>query len=250
MTFHLVTLFPNLFKAYLKEGVIKRAININSQPRRSDRRLLQLGKSKTPLLVGKIKIKFYNPRDFTTNKWRRVDQPPYGGGPGLVIEALPVIRAATEALKAKIKNKKAKVKIIWLTPSGKQFTNELARSWVRQKYTDFVFICGRYEGIDARAKKVLGDITKRKVEMLSIGPFVLTGGELPAMVVMDAVARQVPGVLGNFDSLEERRIASREVYTRPAVFEYRGKKYRVPKILLTGHHQKIAEWRQARKSSV
>lgn len=182
----------------------------------------------------KVKVSFYNPRDFTTNKWARVDRPPYGGGPGLVIEALPVIKAIEKA------KGKRQAKIIWLTPSGKQFTNERAAKL--SKIKDLVIVSGRYEGIDARVKKVF------KVEEVSIGPFVLTGGELPAMVIMDAVSRQIPGVLGNMESIEERRVASKDVYTRPEVLIYKDKKYKVPKILLSGHRAKIEEWKQKRRT--
>jgi tRNA (guanine37-N1)-methyltransferase len=102
-------------------------------------------------------------------------------------------------------------------------------------------ICGRYEGIDARVKKIF------KCEEISVGPFVLTGGELPAMIFLDCISRQVEGVLGNFDSLEESRTASPDVYTRPEVLEYKDKKYRVPKVLLSGDHKKIEEWKKNRK---
>ena len=149
----------------------------------------------------------------------------------MVIQAEPVIRAI-----ASIQAKKSK--IIWLTPNGKQFTNQTARKFANKKQ-DIIIICGRYEGIDARVKSAFGG----KVEEISVGPFVLTGGELPAMVIIDAIARQIPGVLGDENSLEENRIASPDVYTRPEVFKYKGKEYRVPKILLSGHHQKIEKWR-------
>jgi tRNA (guanine37-N1)-methyltransferase len=188
----------------------------------------------------KIKISFYNPRDFADNKWKRIDRPPYGGGPGLVIEAEPVIRAIESAI-SKIKKLKAKsYKLVFLSPSGKQFTNEYAAK-AAKKYKDIVLVCGRYEGIDARVKKVF------KMDEVSVGPFVLTGGELPALLIIDVIARQVPGVLGNLDSIEERRVSSSDVYTRPEVFEHKGKKYRVPKILLSGHKAKIEEWKNKRR---
>ena len=211
MTFHIITLFPQSFDSYLGESILKRAIEDK-----------------------KIKVKFYNPRDFTEDKWRRIDRKPYGGGPGMVIEALPVIKAIEKAVKPSKKLKA--IKIIWLTPSGKQFTNEYAKAAVK-KYSDVIIICGRYEGIDARVKKAF------KVEEISVGPFVLTGGELPAMIMIDAISRQVEGVLGSFDSLEEKRNASADVYTRPETLKYKGKNFRVPKILLSGHHSKIEEWR-------
>jgi tRNA (guanine37-N1)-methyltransferase len=211
MTFHIITLFPQSFDSYLGESILKRAIEDK-----------------------KIKAKFYNPRDFSKNKFRHIDQRPYGGGPGMVIEALPVIKAIQKA-----KGNKKKVKIIWFTPAGKQFDTTYAKSVT--KYTDIIFICGRYEGIDARVKKVF------KVEEISVGPFVLTGGELPAMLLIDSIARQVEGVLGDFNSLEESRVASSDVYTRPEVVEYKGKKYRVPKVLLSGNHKLIDEWKKNHK---
>ena len=211
MHFHIISLFPKALGSYLDESILKRAIEDK-----------------------KIKVSFYNPRDFVENKWKRVDRPPYGGGPGLVIEALPVIKAIEKA-----KGKAKDVKIIFLSPKGRQFTNEYA-SKTAKKYKNIIIVCGRYEGIDARVKKAF------KMEDVSVGPFVLTGGELPAMIIMDVVSRQVKGVLGNFDSIEERRISSSEVYTRPEVFKYKGKLYRVPKILLSGHKAKIEEWKKGR----
>src|ERR1035437_4365260 len=157
----------------------------------------------------------------------------------MVIQAEPVARAIDAAL-AKIKRKKnAKSKIIFFSPSGKQFTTDYAKK-TAQKFTDIILICGRYEGIDARVKKIF------KCEEISVGPFVLTGGELPAEIFIDCVSRQVEGVLGNFDSLEESRTASPDVYTRPEVLEYKGKKYKVPKILLSGNHAEIEKWKKAK----
>jgi tRNA (guanine37-N1)-methyltransferase len=209
--FHFVTLFPGAFDSYLGESILKRAIEDK-----------------------KIKVSFYNPRDFTKDKWKRIDRPPYGGGPGMVIQAEPVIKAI-----AKAKGKKD-ARVIWLSPSGKQFDNTYAAK-LAKKYKDVIIVCGRYEGIDARVKKAF------KMEEVSIGPFVLTGGELPAMLIVDVVARQVPGILGNFDSLEEKRIASKDVYTRPETFVYKKKKFTVPKVLLTGDHKKIEEWKKGKR---
>lgn len=212
MHFHIITLFPGAFDSYLKESILKRAIEDK-----------------------KIRVSFYNPRDFTKDKFRRIDRRPFGGGPGMVIEALPVIKAIDKAV-----GKKKNLKIVFLSPGGKQFTNEYAAK-VASKHKDIVIVSGRYEGIDARVKKVF------KMEEVSAGPFVLTGGELPGMLMIDSISRQVPGVLGNFDSREESRIASSDVYTRPEVLEYRGKKLRVPKILLSGHRAKIDEWKLGKK---
>ena len=209
MTFHIITLFGGAFDSYINESIIARAVK-----------------------AGKIKIKLYNPRDFTKDKHKRVDQKPYGGGPGMVIEAQSVLKAVDKAV-----GRKKKVKIIFLTPSGKQFDNTYAKK-LSKNYKDIVIIAGRYEGIDARVRKIL------KAESLTVGPYVLTGGELPAMIILDAVSRQIKGVLGNADSIEEDRISSSDVYTRPEVLTYKGKKYRVPKVLLSGHHKDIDKWRE------
>jgi tRNA (guanine37-N1)-methyltransferase len=220
MNYHIITLFPQSLDSYLNESILKRA--------QEDR---------------KISIKFYNPRDFATTKKNptysdlRVDDKAYGGGPGMVIEALPVIRAIEKAIgKKPAKSSKKKIKIVWFVPSGKQFDTAMAKTYV-EKYSDIIFICGRYEGIDARVKKAF------KVEEVSVGPFVLTGGELPAMIMIDTISRQIKGVLGDHASLEESRVASPDVYTRPEVIEYKGKKIRVPKVLLSGNHKLIDEWR-------
>ncbi len=219
MTFHIISLFPKAFDSYLGESILKRAIEDK-----------------------KIKVRFYNPRDFARDKHARVDRRAYGGGPGMVIQAEPVIRAIARVHSHILKNMrmKSRIKILWLTPRGGQFTNDRAIGYAK-KYTDLIIICGRYEGIDARVKKVF------KVEEVSVGPFVLTGGELAAEIIIDAVARQVRGVLGDPASREETRAAAADVYTRPEIFSYKGKKYRVPEILLTGHHANIENWRAGRK---
>lgn len=213
MKFHIVTLFPESFDSYFSSSIIGRAI--------SDK---------------KIKVKFYNPRDFTKDKNNRIDQKPYGGGPGMVIEALPVIKAIEKA-----KGKNNKVKIFFLSPGGEQFTNEIA-SKTAKNFKEVIFVCGRYEGIDARVKKVF------KMQDISVGPYVVTGGELPTMIMVDAISRQIKGVLGDFDSREEARIASHDVYTRPEVIEYKKKKYKVPKVLLSGNHKAIDEYREEQRS--
>ena len=223
MNFHIITLFPESFTSYLNESILARAI-----------------KEK------KVKVSFYNPRDFAKvtkvqkgkNKpYKRVDDIPYGGGPGMVMQAEPVVKAIEKALK---KTKKGKTKIIFLAPFGKQFDTEYAKTSAK-KYTDIVIISGRYEGIDERVNTIF------KTEKVTVGPFVLTGGELPAMIIMDSVSRQIDGVLGNKASLEEERISSSEVYTRPEILEYKKKKYRVPKVLLSGNHKLIDEYRNRDK---
>lgn len=223
MTFHIITLFPHAFDSYLGESIIKRAIEDK-----------------------KISVKFYDPKDFEPKgSKKRADDAPYGGGPGRVLRAEPIIKAIEKALSeaekvAKKSKRTAKNKIIFLSPSGKQFTNTTAEQFSK-KYTDIIIISGRYEGIDARVKKVF------RTEEISIGPFVLTGGELPAMVILDATARRVAGVLGNLNSLEESRVASVDVYTRPEVLKYKKKNYKVPKVLLSGNHKDIEGWRGERK---
>ena len=219
ITFHIITLFPEAVQPYLEASIIGRA-----------------QKEK------KIAVKYYNPRDFTSNKFRSVDGRPYGGGPGMIIAVEPILSTIK-----KIKLKKGgKAKTIIFSPGGKQFDNKIAKSY-SQKYTDLILICGRYEGIDSRVKKIL------KAEEWSIGPFVLSGGEVPAMVVVDAMARQIPGVLGNDASPEENRVPSHEMYTRPAIYivpaglpAQAGKRYKVPKVLQNGHHAEIEKWRQMR----
>ncbi len=172
--------------------------------------------------------------DFCKPK-ERVDARPYGGGPGMVLRPEPYLKAFS---KIKIKNPK-KTKIILFSPSGKKFTTEYAKTSAK-KYTDIILISGRYEGVDARVGKIA------KAEEISIGDYVLTSGDLPAMVLIDSIARQLPGVLGRYDSLEEERISSSEVYTRPEVLKYKNKNYRVPKVLLSGNHARINEWKSGR----
>lgn len=226
MHFHVVTLFPEMFDSYLSESILARAIREK-----------------------KIKVSFVNPRKFVTGKYKKVwpdgnvslqvDDRPYGGGPGMIIRPEPVLKAVESILKKVAKKKDQKVKIIHFAPGGKKFNTAYAKT-AAKKYTDIIMISGRYEGIDARVKKIL------KAEDVSIGDYVLTGGEVPAMVLIDSISRQVPGVLGKYESLEEERISSGEFYTRPEILEHNGKKYRVPKILLSGDHKKIEEWKQSR----
>lgn len=229
ITFHNITLFPESFESYLNASILKRALEER-----------------------KISIKFYNPRDFVvpakkgtplTYGDRRVDNRPYGGGPGMVIEALPVIKAIEKAVGRKLKSVKTKrkVKIVFFQPRGELFSNAMAESF--KKYTDIVFICGRYEGIDARVKEAFPMID------ISVGPYVLTGGELPAMIMIDAITRRIPGVLGDDLSIEESRVASSLVYTRPEVIVYKKRKFKVPEILLTGNHAKIEEWKKGMNSA-
>ena len=215
MKFHLVTLFPEACEAYLSASIIGRA--------RKEK---------------KISIAYQQPREYVDNKWGKVDERPYGGGPGMVMQALPIVKAVEKAL-GKGKKEKGKV-IVWFSPSAKQFTNQDADKLT--KYSDVVLVCGRYEGIDERAKKMLKTIAL--VKEFAVGSAVYTGGEVPALAIVDAVTRRLPGVLGKDASVEERRIASSAVYTRPEIISYKKKNYRVPKVLLTGHQANIDAWRQ------
>ncbi|HEV3245043.1 MAG TPA: tRNA (guanosine(37)-N1)-methyltransferase TrmD [Candidatus Paceibacterota bacterium] len=207
--FHVITLFPESIEPYLKSSIIGKA-----QERK------------------KIKISFYDPKDFTRDRYGRVDRRPYGGGPGMVLEPDAILRAVQKAT-----GKKRAEKIFFST-DGTQFNEAMAQKLSKKK--DIVLICGHYEGVDARAQKIL------KAKKLSVGPYVLTGGELPAATLIDAVARFVPGVLGKAGSLERSRVSSPEVYTRPEVLAWKGKKYRVPKVLLSGHHAEIDKWKKRR----
>ena len=206
--FHVITLFPESIGPYLKTSIIGRA---------------QRGK--------KIKVSFYDPKKFTRQKHGRVDQRPYGGGPGMVLEPIAMLRAASKALKGK-----TEVERIFFTTEGRQFDEALARKLSKKR--EILLITGRYEGVDERVPRIL------KAKKVSMGPYVLTGGELAAAVLIDAVSRFIPGVLGKSESLEASRISFPEVYTRPEIFVWKGKKYRVPKVLLTGHHAKIHAWKK------
>lgn len=226
MRFHIITIFPEMFDSYLKESILGRAI-----------------KDK------KIKILFYNPMDFCKPK-ERVDGRPYGGGPGMVLRPELFLKAFQIASSAIRHRGGKKVKIILFSTSGKKFTTEYAKNSAK-KYTDIILISGRYEGIDARVMKIIkADLPAKALVSageISIGDYVLTGGELPAMVLIDSISRQIPGVLGKYESLEEERVSSSEVYTRPEILKYKNKNYRVPKVLLSGNHKKIEEWKQNKK---
>ncbi len=211
----------------------------------------------------KIEVSYQSPRDCVAvpegaGEWayKKVDERPYGGGPGMVMLAMPVIRAVAAALgrgdfvspgaRGLTKSKHERTKygftkpvIVWFRPSGKQFTNKDADTLA--KYSDVVLVCGRYEGIDERGKKIVK--TLAPIKEYAVGEAVYTGGELPAMAIVDAVTRRLPGVLGKDASVEERRVASSAVYTRPEVITFNKKNYRVPKVLKTGNHARINAWR-------
>lgn len=216
-----------MFDSYLNESILGRAI-----------------KEK------KISVSFVNPREFVTGKYKKVwpdgnisaqvDDKPYAGGPGMVMMAEPIIKAVESITKKVSKKKNTKYVVINFIPSAEKFTTSVAKN-ISKKYTDVILICGRYEGIDARVDKIL------KTKKYSIGDYILTGGEIPAMVLIDSTSRQIEGVLGNFNSREEERVSSSEIYTRPEVIEYKGKKFKVPKVLLSGNHKDIENWKNMSK---
>ncbi len=233
--FHIITLFPDSIEAYLSSSILGRA---------REKRL--------------VKISYYDPKKYAVGKHRRVDQRPYGGGPGMVLEPTAMLRASAAALKKASMSRRRldsgrpkKPEIIFFTTDGVQFDEAMAKKLanpIRARgrkrpasngagKKDILLICGRYEGVDARVPKIL------KAKSVTVGPYVLTGGELPAAILVDAVARFVPGVLGKAESLERSRVSSPEVYTRPETLVWKGKKYKVPNVLLTGHHAKIDEWK-------
>lgn len=239
MRFDIITIFPDIFDSYLNESILKRGQKQNL-----------------------IKIKIHNLRDFSKDKHRKVDDRPYGGGPGMVIKVEPLIKAINSILNFKqtltLKNKKPK--IILFSPAGEQFSNKIAAQLAKNS-KHLILICGHYEGIDERIKKILHN-SNFKPKEISIGPYVLTGGELPAMVLIDAVCRQIPGVLGKQESLEEKRLGiGVPTYTRPEIFVYNSshqtkfnsakeKKYPVPKILLSGNPKEIAGWRRSKQKNL
>ena len=217
MTFHVITLFPEALEPYLKGSIVGRARAKNL-----------------------VKVKYYNPLKFSSGKHGKVDDRPYGGGPGMVMQAEPILKAIQAARKTITREK---VKVILFSAGGKQLRSASTSRMVKD-YKHFILICGRYEGVDERVKRILKN-QKLQIEELSVGPYVLTGGELPAMIFIDTVSRQIKGVLGKEESLEEKRLGvGVPAYTRPEIFTYRGKKYRVPKVLLSGNHAKILEWRK------
>lgn len=229
--YSLITLFPEAIAPYLNASILKRAQE-TIKPKGSK-------KGRAPVIA----IQFQNPRQYSKDVHKRVDQKPFAGGPGMVISAEPVLRAAEKAVTmAQKKYKSKKTAAIFLTPDGEPFTKEMAKKL--SKLDHVLFLCGRYEGMDERVPRIL------KAKKVSIGPYVVTGGELPAAMMIDAIARHVPGVLGEFNSLEESRASSPEVYTRPEVLTWKGKKHTVPAVLLGGNHKEIDAWRSGRRTGM
>ncbi len=212
--FDIITIFPEIFNSYIQESLIKKA---------QDKR--------------KIKIRIHNLRDWAKDKHQTVDDRPFGGGIGMVLKVEPIYKAVK-----KIKKAKARSKIILFTPRGKQFNQKIA--YQLSKLNQIIMICGRYDGVDERVAKKMADIE------LSVGPYDLMGGEIPAMIIVETISRLIPGVLGKKQLLKQRITKEKGFieypqYTRPEVFEpIKGKKWKVPKVLLSGHHKKIKEWRK------
>jgi len=210
--FDVITLFPELLEGYLGGSIIGRA-----------------------RAAGRIDVGLTNPRDFTTDRHQTVDDSPFGGGAGMVMMAEPL----TQAVEA-VREARRPARVILLTPSGRPFTQAVVEEFVG--LGSLALVCGRYEGIDARFADHVVD------ECLSLGDYVLTGGEIGALAVIDAVSRQLPGVLGNADGPLDESFAGRALlehpqYTRPR--EWRGRA--VPQVLLSGNHAEIARWREAQR---
>lgn len=206
MKIDILTLFPEMFKGPFAESIIKRAQE-----------------------KGLVKIKIHNLRKWTKDKHKNVDDRPFGGGVGMVLMVEPIAEALKEL-------KKKETKTILLTPQGKVFNQKMAKKFSQEKH--LIFICGHYEGVDERIREHLVD------EEISIGDYILTGGELPSMVVVDTIVRLVPGVLEKKQATKEESFSAKTLeypqYTRPADF----KGWKVPEVLLSGNHAKIKEWRQ------
>ncbi len=207
--YDVLTIFPNMISGYASESILGRA---------REKKL--------------IAVAAHDLRDWAEDKHRRVDDTPYGGGPGMVMK-VDVFERAVKA----VRRKGGKARVILTSASGKKFTQKDAKRLAR--YDQVIFLCGRYEGVDARVEEHVAD------EAFSIGDYVLTGGELPALVMIDAAARHVPGVLGAKESLAEESHAEEGVleypqYTKPPVY----KKWSVPDVLMGGDHKKIETWRK------
>lgn len=216
MQFSVITIFPEMIRSYADESILGKAQEANE-----------------------ISVDVLDPRDFADNKHDSVDEPPYGGGPGMVMQAEPIMKAIEQT-----DYDPDNVGVIIFSAVGEQFTNEAARD-LTDRYEHIIFICGRYEGVDERVKAmVCNTIGCDRLHEVSAGPYVLTGGELPALTVIDATARQIPGVLGNNKSREEERVFGAPVYTRPETISYNGQEYDVPEVLMSGHHAKIKAWRK------
>lgn len=218
MKFDIITIFPNIFSSYFAETILARAQKNNL-----------------------IEIKAHDLRQWTEDNHKSVDDSPYGGGPGMVMMIEPIWKAVGEVREAQNK----KTRVVLFSAKGKPYTQADARR-LAAEYDQIIMICGRYEGVDERVAEHIAD------EELSVGNFVLTGGEIPAMILVDSVSRLVPGVLGKEESLVEESFSEEGYleypqYTRPEEF----KEWKVPVVLLGGNHAEIKKWReeQSKKNS-
>ena len=213
MNFKIITIFPKIFDSYFSESIIKRAQK-----------------------QGIIKIISQNLREFSGDRRETVDDTPYGGGAGMLMKIEPLYKALKK-LAPRVNKKR---KIVLLSAQGQRWTQQLAQKY--SKLNEVIFICGRYEGVDERIKNFIDD-------EISIGDYVLTGGELGAMVMIDSITRLLPGALGNEQSSQDEShsqvgILEYPQYTKPEKFKIKNKSYDVPEILLSGNHQKIKEWQE------
>ena len=217
ITFHLISAFPNSLDSYINSSIIGRAV-----------------KNKI------IALKKYDLKKWGEGKFNKIDDKPYGGGPGMVIKIKPIHDAVLSLIsKIKKSNSKSNLRVILFSTRGKKFDQKEAQRLSR--YKNIAFISGHYEGVDERVAEYIAD------EEISVGSFVLSGGEIPALMVIDSISRLIPGVLGKEESLEENK-GSFPSYTRPEIFypdkKNKKKKWTVPKVLLSGDHKKIKEWRK------
>lgn len=210
MRIDVITVFPNMFNDFLSESILKRA---------QDKNL--------------VHVEMWDLRHFASDKHKTVDDYPYGGGAGMILKPEPIFKAVE---KIKKRNLKKESKIIFMTPQGEPYSQQKARELSEIEH--LIFICGHYRGIDERIVQAL------VTDEISIGDYILTGGELPAAVVIDSVVRLLPGVLGDSDSAEGDSFSKDRLdhphYTRPAVF----RKMQVPDVLLSGHHARVHAWRE------
>lgn len=212
MRIDVITAFPGMFNDFMGESILKRARD-----------------------KGLVSIKVWDLRMFTSDKHKTVDDYPYGGGPGMILKPEPIFKAVD---KIKKENSNKNARIVFMTPQGKPYSQKKARELSKAEH--LIFICGHYRGVDERIVQAL------VTDEISIGDYILTGGELPTAVVVDSVVRLLPGVLGDFDSAEGDSFSKDRLdhphYTRPAVF----RNMRVPAVLLSGHHARVHAWREER----
>jgi len=213
MIFHVITIFPEAFTSYLATSLLKRA---------QEKKI--------------IRVRLVNLRTFTRDRHASVDDASYGGGPGMVIKVEPIYRAVRSLRMRRRGGTQKKTRVILFSTRGKLFDERMARRFAR--YDEIILIAGRYEGVDERVAAVIAD------EEVSIGSYILSGGELPALILIEAVSRHLHGFLGKQESLEEKK-GSYPVYTRPEIFVTpEGKRLAVPKVLVSGNHTLVQAWRE------